>query len=171
MGIFDIFTNDAAQQAAQAQIGGIQSGYNQLSNLYGQGANALTQNYTAGLQPFLQNYGTATAGTTALAHAGGQLIAVLGRMSADDARQLAASRRGNAPAMALLFTVSSWPTDVIPDDTARTGQILAAAGWRVTTMHADTPLELAWQQLHRPFAPFEPADRPLPVGGPGGEPR
>jgi uncharacterized protein (DUF58 family) len=111
------------------------------------------------------------AGTTALAHAGGQLIAVLGRMSADDARQLAASRRGNAPAMALLFTVSSWPTDVIPDDTARTGQILAAAGWRVTTMNASTPLALAWQQLHRPFAPFEAADRPLPVGGPGGEPR
>jgi uncharacterized protein (DUF58 family) len=111
------------------------------------------------------------AGTTALAHAGGQLIAVLGLMSDDDARQLAASRRGNAPAMALLFTVSSWPTDVIPDDTARTGQILAAAGWHVTTMNAGTPLALAWQQLHQPFAPFEPADRPLPVGGPGGEPR
>jgi uncharacterized protein (DUF58 family) len=109
------------------------------------------------------------AGTTALTHAGGQLIAVLGRMSGDDARQLAASRQGNAPAMALLFTVSAWPTDVIPDDTSRTAEILAAAGWRVATMSADTPLALAWQQLHRPFALFEPGDRPLPVGGPGGE--
>ena len=111
------------------------------------------------------------AGTTALAHAGGQLIAVLGRLSADDARQLSASRRGNAPAMALLLTVSAWASDVVPDDTARTAEILAAAGWRVTVVTADTPLALAWQQLHRPFAPFEPAGRPLPVGGPGGEPR
>ena len=47
-------------------------------------------------------------GTAALASAGGQLIAVLGRLSAEDARQLAASRRGNAPAMALLLAVSAW---------------------------------------------------------------
>ena len=36
-------------------------------------------------------------GTAELARAGGQLIAVVGRLSAEDARQLAASRRGNAP--------------------------------------------------------------------------
>jgi len=105
------------------------------------------------------------AGTTALADAGGQLIAVLGRLSADDARQLAASRRGNAPAMALLLTVSAWATDVVPDDTTRAAQILAGAGWRVAIMTAGTPLALAWQQLHRPVAPFEPADGPMPVGG------
>src|SRR5216110_868397 len=46
-------------------------------------------------------------GTGELARAGGQLIAVVGRLSADDARQLAASRRGNAPAMALLLAVSA----------------------------------------------------------------
>jgi uncharacterized protein (DUF58 family) len=106
-------------------------------------------------------------GTTALAHAGGQLIAVLGRLSADDATQLAASRRGNAPAMALLLTASSWPIDVVPDDTTRTAEILAAAGWRVAVMTASAPLSLAWQQLHRPF---EPAGRPAPAGGLGGEP-
>jgi hypothetical protein len=37
--------------------------------LSGQGRDALTTNYTAGLQPFLQNYGTAQQGTTALGNA------------------------------------------------------------------------------------------------------
>jgi uncharacterized protein (DUF58 family) len=98
-------------------------------------------------------------GTSALASAGGQLIAVVGRLSADDAGQLAASRRGNAPAMALVLAVSAWAAEAIPEDTARTVQILAAAGWRIAVVSASTPLASAWQQLHRP------ADRPLPVGG------
>jgi uncharacterized protein (DUF58 family) len=103
-------------------------------------------------------------GTSALAHAGGQLIAVLGRLSVDDARQLAASRRGNAPAMALLLTVGGWASDA-PEETARAAQVLTAAGWRVALTNASTPLATAWQQLHRP------ADRPLIAGGFGGEPR
>jgi uncharacterized protein (DUF58 family) len=106
-------------------------------------------------------------GTTALANAGGQLIAVLGRMSADDARLLAASRRGNAPAMALLLTVSAWALDTVPEDTARTAEILSASGWRVAVATATTPLAAAWQQLHRPFGP---AERPLLVSL-GDEPR
>jgi len=103
-------------------------------------------------------------GTTALADAGGQLIAVLGRLSADDARLLAASRHGNAPAMALVLAVSSWASDVVAEDTARTLEILSSSGWRVAVVTAATPLAAAWQQLHRP------ADRPLPVGSLGGEP-
>ena len=103
-------------------------------------------------------------GATALAHAGGQLIAVLGRLSAEDARQLAASRRGNALAMALLLAVSAWASDEIPPDTARAAEILSAAGWRVSVATSSTPLAVAWQQLHRP------ADRPVPVGGLEGEP-
>ena len=99
------------------------------------------------------------AGTSALASAGGQLIAVVGRLSPDEAAQLAASRRGNAPAMALLLAVSAWATDSVPQDAARTAEILAAAGWRVAVVTASTPLASAWQQLHRP------ADRPLPIGG------
>jgi uncharacterized protein (DUF58 family) len=99
------------------------------------------------------------SGTSALASAGGQLIAVVGQLSPDDASQLAASRRGNAPAMALLLAVSAWATDSVPQDAARTAEILAAAGWRVAVMTASTPLASAWQQLH------QPADRPLPIGG------
>jgi len=103
-------------------------------------------------------------GTTALAAAGGQLIAVLGRLSADDARLLAASRRGNAPAMALVLAVSGWASGVVTEDTARTVEILSNSGWRVAVATAATPLAAAWQQLHKP------ADRPLPVGSLGGEP-
>src|SRR5579859_7380619 len=102
-------------------------------------------------------------GTTALANAGGQIIAVLGRLSADDARMLAASRRGNAPAMALVLAVTTWASDVVAEDTARTAEILSASGWRVAVATSTTPLAAAWQQLHRP------ADRPLPVGSLGGE--
>jgi uncharacterized protein (DUF58 family) len=103
-------------------------------------------------------------GTTALAHAGGQLIAILGRMTPDDARLLGASRRGNAPAMALLLTVGAWGTDRVPEEMAQTAEILSAAGWRIALVNASTPLATAWQQLHRP------ADRAVHVGGWAGEP-
>jgi uncharacterized protein (DUF58 family) len=99
------------------------------------------------------------SGTSALASAGGQLIAVVGRLSPDDASQLAASSRGNAPAMALLLAVSSWATDSVPQEEARTAEVLAAAGWRVAVVTASMSLASAWQQLHRP------ADRPPPIGG------
>lgn len=69
MGIFDIFGTGDQQAAAQSQINGINQGYGQLSGLYGQGQTALNQNYTAGLQPYLQNYGSASAGQTALGNA------------------------------------------------------------------------------------------------------
>src|ERR1700722_8523301 len=103
-------------------------------------------------------------GAAALTHAGGQLIAVLGRLSAEDARILAASRRGNAPAMALMVAAWSWTSDAVPEETARTAEILAAAGWHVAVVTASTPLAAACQQLHRP------TDRAIPVGGVGGEP-
>jgi len=113
------------------------------------------------------------SGTTALANAGGQLIAVLGRLTIEDAAQLAASRRGNAPAMALLLAASCWAVGTVGEDTERAAETLSAAGWRVAVATASTPLATAWQQLHRP------ADRPLPVGAIslgsladfGGEPR
>jgi uncharacterized protein (DUF58 family) len=99
------------------------------------------------------------AGTPALTSAGGQLIAVAGRLSAADARQLAASRRGNGPALALLLAVSGWASDQVFEDTVRAAEILSAAGWRVAVASATTPLAAAWQQLHRP------ANRLLSVGG------
>src|SRR3989440_2993627 len=70
-------------------------------------------------------------GTAELARAGGQLNAGDGRLSAGDPRQPAASRPGNAPPIAVLLAVSAWATDGIAEDTARTAEVLAAAGWRI----------------------------------------
>jgi len=96
------------------------------------------------------------AGTSALASAGGQMIAVAGRLSADDAAQLAAARRGNAPAMALLLAVSAWTSGGTCQDAARAAEILSAAGWRVVVVTAGMPLPSAWQQLHPPLGPLGP---------------
>jgi uncharacterized protein (DUF58 family) len=105
-------------------------------------------------------------GMSALAGADGKLIAVAGRLSDDDARALAAAKRGNAPAMALLLAVSAWTADGIATDTVRAAEILRAAGWRVAVASASTPLAAAWQHMCRPISlasPSEPADWPLGV--------
>jgi hypothetical protein len=44
-GLFDIFSNDNAEQAAKDRNTGLQQGYNALSDLYGQGRTAITQGY------------------------------------------------------------------------------------------------------------------------------
>jgi uncharacterized protein (DUF58 family) len=90
------------------------------------------------------------SGVSALASASGQLIAVAGRLSADDATRLAAARRGNAPAMALLLAVSAWTSGGTCQDAARSAEILSAAGWRVSIVTAGMPLAAAWQELHQP---------------------
>src|SRR5689334_20778576 len=92
MGIFDgIFNTGPQQDAAKAQNLGIQAGYGQLSDLfgqgrgaletttgqgqnilygtYGQGRNDLSTNYAAGLQPYMQNFQQAQQGTGALGNA------------------------------------------------------------------------------------------------------
>jgi uncharacterized protein (DUF58 family) len=116
----------------------------------------ITPSRTAGLR----------TGTSALASTGGQLIAVAGRLSAHDAKALAAARRGNAPALALLLAVSAWASDGIAEDTACAAEILSAAGWRVAVANGSTSLAVAWRQMHRPVwpsLPFEPAHRLLGV--------
>lgn len=71
MGIFDVFSNSDANNAAAAQTGAIEQGVSQLNNYYGQGSNALTTNYMQGLQPLLNNYNNSNAGVS-------QLMALLG---------------------------------------------------------------------------------------------
>ena len=66
MGLFDIFSNSDANNAAQAQAAGYTAGYNQLVPLLNQGTNALQTNYTAGLQPFINNYNNAQGGVNQL---------------------------------------------------------------------------------------------------------
>ena len=91
------------------------------------------------------------AGMSALADPGGQLIAVAGRLSADEASALGAARRGHASAMALLLAVSEWASGAACRDAARAAEILSAAGWRVAVITARTPLAAAWQKLHGPL--------------------
>jgi hypothetical protein len=67
MGFFDIFNTDDQQKAAQDQISGIQQGYSQLSDLFGQGRSALNTNYRAALAPLTAQQGTNTAGSNQLA--------------------------------------------------------------------------------------------------------
>jgi uncharacterized protein (DUF58 family) len=94
----------------------------------------------------------------ALAHgwrgSSGLLIAVLGRISPEEARQLASARHSSAAALALLLAVSSWseqrPGHRAPGETEAAASVLAAAGWRVATITADTPLATAWEVLNHP---------------------
>ena len=105
------------------------------------------------------------SGTTSLATAGGRLIAVTGRLSADDAARLATARRGNAPAMALLLAVSAWTSGGTCPDAARSAEILSAAGWRAVIVTAGTPLAAAWGQLIQPAQPSWPGGSRRPVAG------
>lgn len=67
----DLFSNDDAEQAAQQKISGLNAGYNQASDLFGQGRNALTTNYAAGLAPYQRLSGLGASGASAYGDATG----------------------------------------------------------------------------------------------------
>lgn len=71
MALFDAFGTDAQRQAADAQIQGLSNANAEGQKSLTQGADALRQNYAAGLDPFLKNYATATGGQGAYADATG----------------------------------------------------------------------------------------------------
>ena len=54
--IFDIFSTQPAQNAANAQIAGLNQGYNAAVPAIQAGNQDLTSYYTSALQPFMQNY-------------------------------------------------------------------------------------------------------------------
>jgi uncharacterized protein (DUF58 family) len=96
---------------------------------------------------------------------GGLIVAICGRLSVDTARHLAACRRDQCQGIALLLAVSTWAEQAgagaaTPDEapasppstheeTAAAASVLRAAGWRVISIDASTPLALAWQRLPR----------------------
>jgi uncharacterized protein (DUF58 family) len=98
---------------------------------------------------------------------GGLLIAVMGRLTEDEARRLAAARNAGGAALAILLAVSSWNTDTaagrLAGETEAATSVLAAAGWRVTTATADLPLSAAWEMLHQPTGQ-RPAGLATPAG-------
>ncbi|HEY6275067.1 MAG TPA: DUF58 domain-containing protein [Streptosporangiaceae bacterium] len=85
---------------------------------------------------------------------GGLLIAVMGRLTEDEARRLAAARNAGGASLAVLLAVSTWNTDAgggrVAGETEAASSVLAAAGWRVTTATADLPLSAAWEMLNQP---------------------
>jgi uncharacterized protein (DUF58 family) len=96
------------------------------------------------------------AGISALQAGGGQIVAVLGYLTTEQARELAATRRGTAPAMALVLAPSAGSparggaaTAAGDRDQAAVAAILTAAGWRAALVTAEMPLAAAWEQLHR----------------------
>ncbi|MGO9780462.1 MAG: DUF58 domain-containing protein [Streptosporangiaceae bacterium] len=85
----------------------------------------------------------------------GQVIAVTGMLSPDQARLLAASHQGTAPAMAMLLDGVNWDSGRSarggPAGGNRTAaDILTAAGWRVSIVTGGTSLAQAWRELHSP---------------------
>lgn len=85
----------------------------------------------------------------------GLLIAIAGYMPPEQARLLAAAKRTTGPAMALLLAASTWateqPADDVPEETRAAASLLTAAGWRVATVTAGTPLGAAWDLLNHPY--------------------
>jgi uncharacterized protein (DUF58 family) len=104
---------------------------------------------------------------------GGLIVAITGHLSVEAARQLAVCRRDQSQGIALLLAVSTWNAaphrgqgpagngasrrddgtgpehPVTHQETAGAAAVLRAAGWRVVSIDASTPLAVAWQRLPR----------------------
>jgi uncharacterized protein (DUF58 family) len=97
---------------------------------------------------------------------GGLFVLAAGSLEVAEARRLAAARRDNGPAIALLLAASTWSgPGGDPEETAAAAAVLRAAGWRVAQVTAGTPLAAAWQRLR--YAPAEYRPAPPPGPGPG----
>jgi hypothetical protein len=79
--IFDIFSDQPAKDAANAQISGLNSGNAQATGNINSAIGALDKNYTAALQPFLTNYSSANAGQQQL----GNVLGLNGQAGSDAA--------------------------------------------------------------------------------------
>src|SRR6266700_5999888 len=81
----------------------------------------------------------------------GLLVAIVGQLSIERHRHLAAVRRSAGPAMAMLLAVPTWAGERAGLQAAGAAQasagILAAAGWRTVTVTAGTSLSSAWEAL------------------------
>ncbi|MFE3447920.1 DUF58 domain-containing protein [Nonomuraea sp. NPDC059194] len=88
-------------------------------------------------------------GLTALRQGGGDglVVAVLGAMDAEEARELAKVRHGSATGVAVLLDVEGWEArDYGSADRRQAVEaVLAGSGWRIVTLPAGTSLATVWQ--------------------------
>jgi uncharacterized protein (DUF58 family) len=124
---------------------------------------------TADLAEGLKALRTSAAGVT---------IAIVGRLDANVAEQLASCRKEGSQAIALLLAVSTWAAATAggqadhpelnpaaahhalaaePAEIAPAAAVLRAAGWHVISLTSATPLDLAWEQLPRAAEMLVPA--------------
>src|ERR1700730_8668237 len=143
MGLFDIFNTSDQQAAAAAQTAGINAGYNQLSDLSGQGRQALQTNYAAGLQPFQQNYTQSQQGTTALNNALG-LNGAQGNAAATAAFQ-------NNPGYQFQLQQGENAVDA---NQAKTGQLASGNTNLDLTNYAQGLAGTGWQQYVQNLQPY-----------------
>jgi hypothetical protein len=71
MGLFDLFSNDTAEEAAAQRNAGLQQGYDALSGLYGQGRDAITAGYGAASNLYSPLINSTGAGASAYGDASG----------------------------------------------------------------------------------------------------
>jgi hypothetical protein len=71
MGLFDLFSNDTAEEAARQRNAGLQQGYDQLSGMYGQGRDAINTNYGNASNLYSGLINSSNAGATAYGNAAG----------------------------------------------------------------------------------------------------
>lgn len=71
MGLFDLFSNDTAEQAAAQRNAGLQQGYSDLSTQYGQGRDALNAGYGQASGLYNNLLSSNTAGANAYGDASG----------------------------------------------------------------------------------------------------
>lgn len=83
MSIFDLFGNNAAQNAANSYTTNALNGLSAFNNSVNSGNQQLTTNYTSALQPFLQNYSNSQSGVTQL----GNLLGLNGASGSQSAQQ------------------------------------------------------------------------------------
>jgi len=143
MGLFDIFGTGDQRNAANAQIAGINAGLGDLTKSFGQGRGALQTNYTAGLQPFLQNYGQAQQGGTALGNALG-LNGAAGNQAAVAAFQ-------NNPGYQ--FQLQQGINDVLANQ-ARTGQLASGATNLDIDKYSQGLANQGWNQYIQNLQPY-----------------
>jgi hypothetical protein len=141
--IFDLFSNNNAQQAANAQTAGINTGLTQATGAINNGLGQATSSYTAGLQPFQANTATANQGTTAL----GNLLGLNGAAGNASATQ----QLQNTPGYQ--FTLDQGSQNAMRNQAA-TGQLASGAtdvalqnlGQQTATASAYQPYLSALQQ-------------------------